>query len=283
VGELPAVRQLELLKGTTRKRASRAPEVAEASGARVFIVAAFVVAALGLVMAGFDEQPTMPDAAVASHSPRTLQAASPSVRVANAIDVSSAAEWDRDFVAWVRKKYRYLLADSGSLEARLLPLLLERENVASLIDPHRRDSDPALLRIEGELRALLPAAGLATFRLLEDSDEEQHHLLEFSGGVSNVKPLTAQQQRAVLEIKLRHRQAYDTTLRQSGFYRAALSTAERDYAHRAVAAALSAYRNDYLQDVRQMLDDEQYVLLSNYESTEFDRELQRLQMAINAK
>jgi hypothetical protein len=256
----------------------RAPEAEEASGARLFFFAALMVAAFGLAVVRFGEQAELPATAVnpVPDSPRALQRPPPSVQAADQVDESSPARWNDDFVKWVERKYRYLLADAGSLEGRLLKLLLERENVAGL-------SDAEVRRIENELRALLPAAHYATFRLLRDSDEEQHHLLEFSGGVSNVTPLTAQQQRTVLEIKLRHKQSYDVALRQSGFHRDTLSTAEREYAHGAVAEALRTYRNDYLQEVRQMLGEEQYILLSSYESTEFDRELQRLQRAINAK
>lgn len=199
------------------------------------------------------------------------------VRVASPLDVSSApsaAAWDSDFVAWVERKYQYLLADAR--HPGLMQLLLEREHIASL-------DDPAVVRIENALRALLPANHYATFTLLKDSDEEQHHLLEYAGGISDAMPLTAQQQRAVLEVKLRHKQAYEATLARSGLDRGALSIAEREYAHRALAAALSAYRNDYLQEVRNVLEEEQYVLLSNYENTEFNRALEQLQMAINAK
>jgi hypothetical protein len=265
------------LKRKTGKQLTRAPEATEASGARLFVAAAFVVAALGLVVGRFGEQVESPVTAVNAVADSSSDLRQPPSLMQHA-DATSAARWDTDFVTWVERKYRYLLADAGALRGRLLPLLLERENVASLIG-----SDAEMLSIENAIRALLPPAHYATFRLLEDSDEEQHHLMEFTGGVSNVTPLTAQQQRTVLEIKLRHKQTYDAVLRQSGLQREVLSTAEREYAHRTVASALSTYRADYLQEVRQMLEDEQYILLSNYESTEFDRELQRLQMAINAK
>jgi hypothetical protein len=275
MGELPAIWQLELLKRTTGKRRTRAPEAIEASGARPLFVSAFAVAALGLVMAGFDDETATPDAAPVAvpGSAGALPVSEPNEPPA---ERRRAEQWDGDFIAWVARKYRYLLADTDSTDGRLMQLLLERENVVS-------DRDPALARIENELRALLPAVHYETFQLLKNSDEEQHHLLEYAGGISGVTPLTAQQQRVILEIKLRHKQAYEAALRQSGVHRETLSTAEREYAHRAVASAISAYRNGYLQEVKQMLEDEQYILLGNYESTEFERELQRLQMAINAK
>jgi hypothetical protein len=247
------------------------------------MVCAFAVAALSLAVTLFDEPVEFASAVlnVREDSSRALLPAPDSERVANPADASpphSFSTWDSDFVAWVKHKYRYLPADK-----KVLQLLLEREHIASLIDPRRRAGEPAVARIESELRALLSAADYSTFRLLQDSDEEQHHLQEYAGGISNATPLTAQQERDVLEVKLRHKQAFEAALVQSGLERDTLSVAEREYTHGVVAAALRAYRNDYLQEVRNLLGEEQYILLSNYETTEFNRELERLQMAINAK
>ena len=45
--------------------------------------------------------------------------------------------------------------------------------------------------------------------------------------------------------------------------------------------AMEDYRRSYLQEVRQYLsNDEQYALLSNYETTEFNAELARLQSMV---
>jgi hypothetical protein len=298
MGELHAIRQQQLLNGTKRRRVMRAPEASRASGARVYlrrgpaIVSVCVVAALALTAVLPGEQVEVPG--MASHaipdSPPAVVKRAPTAQFASPSDSSppprAAVEWDDDFVAWVKRKYRYLLAEASLLpkeHARLMQLLMEREDAVSLLDPSRRDSDSEVLRIETGLRALLTPAQFATFRLLEDSDEEQHHLLEYTGGVSNVTPLTAQQQRSILEIKLRHKQAYQASLKRLGLERDRLSTAEREYAHSAAAAAMSAYRTDYLQEARLVLEAGQYTLLSDYEKTEFDHELQRLQMTINAK
>jgi hypothetical protein len=119
--------------------------------------------------------------------------------------------------------------------------------------------------------------------LSADATVERQQLAEYVGGVSNVAPVSDEQQRAILEAKLRHRRAYETVLRDSGIQRETLSTVERDYAHRIVARALQDYRENFLLDVKPVLTDEQFTLLSNYESTEFQRELERLQININAK
>jgi hypothetical protein len=112
---------------------------------------------------------------------------------------------------------------------------------------------------------------------------ERARLYDFVGGIKNVDPLSPAQQRALLEAKLRRKQIYDAAIKDSGIDREALSPAERAYAHKAVAAALRDYKDEFLQDVQPLLSEEQHVLLGSYEATEFARELQRLQITINAK
>ncbi len=58
---------------------------------------------------------------------------------------------------------------------------------------------------------------------------------------------------------------------------------KRAYAHAGTAAALKQYMADFLAEVAPSLTQEQYMQLKNYETTEFARELSRLQQRINAK
>jgi hypothetical protein len=119
---------------------------------------------------------------------------------------------------------------------------------------------------------------------VEDPDaEERRRLSEYAGGISNVAPVSAEQQRALLDALLRHKQAYEIAVRDAGIDRETLSEAERDYAHRLIARALRSYRDDFLLDARAILTDQQYELLVNYENTEFRRQLDTLQIAINSK
>jgi hypothetical protein len=117
----------------------------------------------------------------------------------------------------------------------------------------------------------------------DDAEVERRQLAEYAGGISNVAPVSVQQQRAILEAKLRHKKSYETVLRDSGLDREALSRAEREYAHQTVTRALHDYKEGFLQDVKPILSDEQFTLLSDYETTEFKQELERLQIAINSK
>jgi hypothetical protein len=112
---------------------------------------------------------------------------------------------------------------------------------------------------------------------------ERRQLAEYAGGISNVAPVSPEQQRAILQAKLRHKKTYELVLRDAGLERESLSPAERDYAHQTIARALNDYKEGYLQDVRPVLSDEQFTLLNNYENTEFQLELERLQITINSK
>jgi hypothetical protein len=91
------------------------------------------------------------------------------------------------------------------------------------------------------------------------------------------------QERAILEARLRHKKRFEAGLRDIGLDRATLSDEERDYAHHNVAHTLQEYRDNFLAEVRPALTEEQYFMLSSYESTEFARELERLQLLINSK
>jgi hypothetical protein len=119
---------------------------------------------------------------------------------------------------------------------------------------------------------------------VDDPDaEERRQLAQYIGGISNVAPVSAEQQQALLDARLRHKRTYEIAVRDAGLDRDALSDAEREHAHRLVARALQDYRDDFLLDAKTILADEQYELLVNYENTEFKRQLEILQIEINSK
>jgi hypothetical protein len=190
---------------------------------------------------------------------------------ARALDASSEGV----FRQHVERKYRYLLADVDEAHVdELKRRLVERES--QLTERDREHMDAAI----GEL---LPGHSFAYYGALKDSDREQHHLDEYAGGIDNIAPLDERQQRAVLDAKLRQKKRYDAIMRDIGLQQEALSTTERDYAHERGAQALELYLDEFLLDVAPWLTSEQYTLLKNYETTEFARELSRLQQRINAK
>lgn len=101
-------------------------------------------------------------------------------------------------------------------------------------------------------------------------------MTEYAGGISRLAPLDEAQERALLFAKLRHKQWYETALREAGFYREDLPAAGREYARQAAEEALEHYRQNYLMEIRPFLDERQFTLLSNYETTEYDRRLKQL-------
>lgn len=182
---------------------------------------------------------------------------------------------DDALLAHVEHKYRYLLAEVESAHVEELKRrLLEREGEANIV--RRANTDARI----GEL---LPARGQAYYQALKDSDLEQHHVAEYAGGIGNVAPLNERQEREVLDAKLRQKQRYEAALREVGLDREVLSEAEREYARKRVAEALRNGLNEFLMEVSASLTPEQYALLRNYETTEVERELQRVQERIDEK
>ena len=211
--------------------------------------------------------------------------------------VVASASWDPHLLEGVQRKYRYLWADlrlSPQQLEQLHELLLHVEQLREVARPSN-DGDTQLDRVElnrieqalagldAQVRKLLDPAQYARYESLRDSDSEQQHLVQYSGGISNFAPLDPTQERAILEARLRHKKRFEAGLRDIGLDRATLSDEERSYAHNNVAQTLQEYRDNFLAEVRPTLSEEQYFMLSSYESTEFARELERLQVLINSK
>ena len=231
-----------------------------------------------------------------ARAPLVATSAKPSGAYARPAVVEDSS-WDPDLIKRVEHKYRYLLGESrlsAAQVAELRELLLQREQLhemAGIPDDEDSQLDPAergrieraLANLDARIRAVLDAAQYSRYEALRESDVDQEHLSQYSGGVSALAPLNAQQERLILEARLRHKKRFEAGLRDFGLDRASLSVEERNYAHRNVAQTLNEYRDAFLAEVRPALTEDQYFLLSSYESTEFARELERLQVLINSK
>ena len=182
---------------------------------------------------------------------------------------------DDALLAHVEHKYRYLLADVESAHVEELK--------RRLMAHEREENDAGKAKTEAYVSEMLSPREREYYHALKDSDLEQHHVTEYVGGIGNVAPLDNQQQRQILDAKLRQKQRYAATLRDVGLDRETLSQAEREYAQAQVAEALKGYFDDFLMEVSPSLTSEQYSLLRNYETTEYQRELERLQRQINSK
>jgi hypothetical protein len=90
-------------------------------------------------------------------------------------------------------------------------------------------------------------------------------------------PLTEDRKRAILYAKLSNRQRFRQVLENSGLMRGDLTASQRQFAFNDVSRALRESRDGFLQEARQHLhDEEQFTLLSNYESSEYSGELDKL-------
>lgn len=203
----------------------------------------------------------------------------------------SDATADSSFQDYVGGKYRFLFTESGlskDASAQLSAALLERERIAVAINTARQSSDlsevETIPRLQVELEALdrkigmlLRPGDLAAFEVLKDSDIEQFQLDDFAGGANAVAPLSDADRKAILYTKLAYRQRFRQVLAESRFMRDDLAASERKQALAEVSRALEASRDSYLQEVRQYLhNEEQFTLLRNYETTEFNGELEKL-------
>jgi hypothetical protein len=226
--------------------------------------------------------------------------ASPSSAPASSASAPAAAEesrWDPELIKRVEHKYRFLIGELRLTPAQLTELrelLFQQQQLRDMLGPandpdlkqtpaERARLERALADIDARIRALIDPAQFARYENLRESDVEQRHLDEYRGGVAAMAPLSPQQERLILEARLRHKKRFEASLRDFGLDQPSLSAEERLYAHRNVAQTLNEYRDDFLAEVRPSLTEDQYFLLSNYETTEFARELERLQIMINGK
>ena len=185
---------------------------------------------------------------------------------------------------YAAEKYQLLLDDLHHLDAaqaeQLRRALLKREQLVG--EPETAGKNAALAKVEDQIRGLLNPADFATYQMLKESDVELYKLNEYAGGISNVAPLSAADRKSIMRTKLAYKERFRQLLRDSGLQRSDLSAAEREYAYSMTSRAMEDYKRSYLQEVRQYLtNDEQYALLSNYETTEFNAELAKLQSMVN--
>jgi hypothetical protein len=210
----------------------------------------------------------------------------------NADDQSVVNSEDSELARFTERKYKYLINELALNDAdrkRLMQLLLEREKTTRLIDTTRASGEPLsdyearMTVIDEEIDTLLDVTDARKYGMLKESDIEQHHLREYADGITHVAPISAEQNEAILFAKLRHKQIFETVLRDTGLYRDRLSPEEREHAQAVISQALDDYKNNFLQDVQSLLGEEQFMLLNNYENVEFNWEKERLLQRIDSK
>jgi hypothetical protein len=203
----------------------------------------------------------------------------------------TTASTDPGLSSFVDRKYRYLPAhDLAAHGTELREALQHREALAVKLNTIQQARVPPtaatveqlgaeLAQADERIRQLLHPAEYAEYSLLRDANAELSDLREYADGISHLVPLTHEQERAVLFAKLTYKQQYEQVLRDASLERTELPVWQRMHSYQRVAQAAREYRESFLQQARQSLySEDQYALLSNYETTELDRELSRLQL-----
>ena len=229
---------------------------------------------------------------VGDHPARSNELRGEALQPEAAAAIAQPSDSDPGLIEFVNWKYSYLVAGRNVLERDALDrALLLREQLAVAINTSAQAQDAAaraklpdlnsqLLEADERVRQFLHPESHADYLLLKDADAELHRLKEYSGGISNVAPLLPEQERAILFAKLTYKQHYDQLLQDSGLQGTDLAAAQRLDAYQSLARSLDTYRTNFLLQARQSLHSEaQYLLLQNYENTEFEAQLAALHAA----
>jgi len=195
----------------------------------------------------------------------------------------------QQFRIYVDDKYRNFYRDvTGARLDALRAALMEREQLVAQINTAKQSADaaakgsvPALevhkAELDRNIESLLPPGQIASFEAQKDADIERFQLEDYAGGIANVAPLSEADKQAILGTKLAYRERFKRVLADSRLMGGELNGTERLLAFNEVARALKDYQQNYLQEVRQYIyNDEQYTLLTNYETTEYNAELAKL-------
>jgi hypothetical protein len=233
---------------------------------------------------GVTSEPGDPRRAEGSRWPASDAGATAAAHDAVGAEADSAnVDVEASFSAYVRGKYKFL-AQSPKLSAALL----NRERIAVNVNTAKQSAEESLRQQLPRLQAQLAEADrkvgeflapgdVAGFEVLKDSDMDQFQFEDYVGGISNVAPLAEEKKKAILYAKLSNRQRFRQVLENSGLLRGDLTASQRQFAFNDVSRALLESRDGFLQEARQHLhDEEQFMLLSNYENTEYGGELDKL-------
>ena len=214
-------------------------------------------------------------------------------------------KFDESLEEIVRRKYRFLFAKlnlSAADMAYLRQLLLEREDLALKIQDAKEFGDEsgvsqadiweleiALEDVNTRIEDLLDDENNQRYAMLKDSDEEQKQFNQYTLGINGLFPLNNQQQESVLFTRLKHKQLFEETLKNSGLDQDYPLTKEQsDELYKKLEMAAMRYKHTFLQEIRGELDHDnfpmdQYTMLENYTNTEFQQLLDNLRKKIEER
>lgn len=213
--------------------------------------------------------------------------------------------YDESLEDIVRRKYRFLFArlDLSPAEMEELRLLLlEREQLALQIQDAKEfgeesgvskedmwDLEYQLEEVDLRIEELLSGENHQRYAMLKDSDEEQKHFNQYTLGINGLFPLNNKQQEAVLFTRLKHKQRFEDTLKQSGLSEGFPLTKEQsETLLKELEMAAMRYKHSFLQEIRGQLDHsnfpmDQYTMLENYTNTEFQQLIDDLRKQVEQR
>jgi hypothetical protein len=181
------------------------------------------------------------------------------------VDVNAAnvrpnpsSQQDARAVEHVDRKYNALLEVLHvAAREKLQQALLARESV------NPRDIYE-IATYEREISKLLSQDEYALYERLRESEPERAHLERFAQQLAATSPLTGAQERELLVAKLKHKYEVQALELQAND-RSDLSAMERGYARDIAVRGIDHYTKMFLDDVRVVLTEQQWLALEAFE------------------
>lgn len=182
------------------------------------------------------------------------------------------------------QKFSLLFFDlnlSSGEEQQLSSMLAQRERIlsqpvsnpymhADVVENNVDAQQEALTNFDNNIKALLGPSASYTFDLLKNSDSEQQQLNELTTKLEAVAPITDEQKKTLLLSKLTHKKGFEDTLSTYKSHTNNADENDRKAAFKIISESLQRYRDGYLDEVAQYVDEQQLAGLMDYEAIEFE-------------
>jgi hypothetical protein len=203
----------------------------------------------------------------------------------NGSDVDDIKFFSREFSqSSALLKFSLLFSDlnlSTGSKQQLSSMLAQRERIlaqpvanqymhASSVESNVEAQQEALDHIENNIKALLGPVASDTFDLLKYSDSEQQQLIELTTRLEAVAPITDEQKKTLLLSKLTHKRGFEDTLATYKNHTNNADESDRKVAFKVISESLRRYRDGYLEEAVQYVDEQQLAGLMDYEAIQFE-------------
>lgn len=182
------------------------------------------------------------------------------------------------------QKFALLFSDlnlNSESEQQLAALLAQRERILAQpvashymnVEAIERNIDvqqEALAAIDDNIKVVLGPSAAYTFELLKNSDTEQQQLRELMTKLNTVSPFSDEQVKTLLLSKLTHKKIFEETLSTYKSRAIGAEKSDRKVIYDAISDSLQRYRDSYLEEAAQYVDEQQLAGLLNYEAIQFE-------------